>query len=458
MLDEIRYLLASSARDNSIRRNVQPRASIKKEELDRYLKLVGREILRERTPDLRELAQNLENIELPGKYSVADESLTPSQPQNHIPTIGPISNIKVSGASIVTELIERGYLKDSQKWLTRKGFSSIGRKILMDIMDRLTSGEYGLHETLVEGVGSVVLDSTKKFDYGNDFRMMNVPKSMLNALQRNAKGNQQVQLPLQISIDDFEEYEMSHDVRISVVYCIDLSSTMRYSSMYGDLSRIEAAKKALWSLFIFNTRFFPSDSIYVVGFGALASQVSPYDIPYLRTFEPGGDFMHYTNYQSALRLSSKILTRDGSSNKRIVLITDGHPSACFIDNRKDYDDLISLRPYSHFYSPDIDNIQRVNYGQSLELDVHFGKPVYLCYRYRQVDEYIGKRTIIEAKKCRKNNIQIDTLMISEEDSLLTYVNQMEKAVRGKSYYINPGNIDKVLLTDYLKNRRATVRS
>ena len=44
-------------------------------------------------------------------------------------------------------------------------------------------------------------------------------------------------------------------------------------------------------------------------------------------------------------------------------------------------------------------------------------------------------------------------MISEEDSLLGYVNEMEKYVKGRSYYINPVDIDKVLLTDYLNNKR-----
>ena len=48
-------------------------------------------------------------------------------------------------------------------------------------------------------------------------------------------------------------------------------------------------------------------------------------------------------------------------------------------------------------------------------------------------------------------------MISEDDSLLDYVNQMEKMVKGKSYYINPSNIDKALLTDYVRNRRELLR-
>jgi len=91
----------------------------------------------------------------------------------------------------------------------------------------------------------------------------------------------------------------------------------------------------------------------------------------------------------------------------------------------------------------------------MEIDIASGELVYLCYRYRQVDQYIGEKTILEAKKCRSKNIAIDTIMISEEDSLLGYINEMERYVKGRSYYINPAEIDKVLLTDYLYNKKQT---
>jgi uncharacterized protein with von Willebrand factor type A (vWA) domain len=58
--------------------------------------------------------------------------------------------------------------------------------------------------------------------------------------------------------------------------------------------------------------------------------------------------------------------------------------------------------------------------------------VYLCYRYRQVDSYIAEQTIIEAEKCFKKGIFIDTLMISEEDSLLGFVHEMDRRVKGRS--------------------------
>ena len=64
--------------------------------------------------------------------------------------------------------------------------------------------------------------------------------------------------------------------------------------------------------------------------------------------------------------------------------------------------------------------------RTLSLDTKSGKSVYLCYRYRQVDQYIGEKTILEGEKCRNTGIEIDTIMISEEDSLLSYVNELEK--------------------------------
>jgi uncharacterized protein with von Willebrand factor type A (vWA) domain len=421
-----------------------------REMLDKLLKAIGREALKEKTPSLQELEQTLQ-----GLMSSLSKQQEGSQQQQGS---GSVSDSRGEsgddpGVALVRYLMQKGYLKDSPKWLSAKGFTAIGGKILSDVMKALNAGEYGTHESQNLGSGSLVLDTTKKYEPGNDIRLLNVPKSLLNTIQRTLKDGDNLKLPLQIDVDDFEEYETTQDVRVAVVYCIDLSSTMRYSSMYGDMSRIEAAKRALWSLYLLNHKFFPSDSVYIVGFGALASKVAPQDIPYLKTFEPGSDFLHYTNYQAAFRLASKILQKDGAMNKRIVLVTDGHPSACFIDDKSQQDKILSERPYSHFYTPDRQTLDVVKHDHSMNLDIASGELVYLCYRYRQVDQYIGERTIVAAKKVRSQKIEIDTIMISEEDSLLGYVNEMEKYVKGRSYYINPVDIDKVLLTDYLNNKK-----
>ena len=428
---------------------------IPNEMLEKLLQAIGRESLRERTPNLQQLEQILKDVisNEPEYSGSAKQGVKKGQTME----IDDEAREDLE-MPIVTQLIQRGYLKDSQKWLSSKGFISIGGKILNDIMKALKTGDFGLHETLSHGSGSLLIDTTRKYEIGDDIRLLNVPRSLLNTVQRMAKKPDQIKIPLDIEVEDLEEYETMQDIRIALVYCIDLSSTMRYSSMFGDMTRIEAAKRALWSLFLLNRKYFPSDSIYIVGFGALASKVAPQDIPYLQTFEAGSDFLHYTNYQAAFRLAKKILQKDGALNRRIVLITDGHPSACFIEDKKEQDKILSQRPYSHFYVPDKETIETMKDNKDLSLDTSSGNLVYLCYRYRQVDQYIGERTIAEAKKCRSLGIEIDTIMISEEDSLLGYVNEMEKYVKGRSYYINPAVIDKVLINDYLSNKKLTIHT
>ena len=450
------YFSAEENQDqNHIKSKDHESQNIPNEMLEKLLQAIGRESLRERTPNLQQLEQILKDI-ISNEPEYSDNVKEEAKKGQTIRTND--EDREDLGMPIVTQLIQRGYLKDSQKWLTSKGFISIGGKILNDIMKALKTGEFGLHETPSHGSGSLLIDTTRKYEIGNDIRLLNVPRSLLNTVQRMAKKPDQIKIPLDLEIDDLEEYETMQDIRIALVYCIDLSSTMRYSSMFGDMTRIEAAKRALWSLFLLNRKYFPSDSIYIVGFGALASKVAPQDIPYLQTFEPGSDFLHYTNYQAAFRLAKKILQKDGALNRRIVLITDGHPSACFIEDKKEQNKILSQRPYSHFYVPDKETIESVKDNKDLSLDTSSGQLVYLCYRYRQVDQYIGERTIAEAKKCRSLGIEIDTIMISEEDSLLDYVNEMEKYVKGRSYYINPAVIDKVLLNDYLSNKKLTIHA
>lgn len=426
----------------------QQQKELSRDALNKLLLALGREAVREKTPQLQELEKTLQEILT--KEGINVNELTEDD------TTGKQDDIKGEGTAVVKYLMQKGYLKEGKKWLSKQGFMNIGSRILTDVMKALKSGDLGLHETVKLGSGTTVLDTSKKYEPGGDIRLLNVPKSLLNTIERIVKNSSEIKFPLDIDIDDFEEYETMQEVRVAIVYCIDLSSTMRYSSMMGEASRIEAAKRALWSLYVLNRKFFPTDTIYVVGFGALASKVLPQDIPYLKTFEPGHDFLHYTNYQAAFRLASKILQRDGALNKRIVLITDGHPSACFVDNDYEKDKILSARPYSHFYKPDDDTLDTVKSNQDMSLDMSSGELVYLCYRYRQVDPYIGMKTINEAKKCRSAGMEIDTLMVSEEDALLSYVNDMEKHVKGRSYYINPAHIDKLLITDYLSNKRQTV--
>ena len=416
--------------------------------LQKILQTLAKQVLKEKTPNLQELESILQ---------AAMQQSTEQQNQETKPE-GTMIDVLGSGEPFTKYLQKKGYLKDEKKWLTSKGFFEIGGKLLHDIMKAINEGGLGFHETKSVGMGTVVQDTTRKFELGDDIKFLNVPQTLLNSIQRIAKEEAELKFPIRMELDDLEEFETIEEVKVAVVYCIDLSSTMKYSVGAEEGSRIEAAKKALWGLYVLNKKFFPNDSVYVIGFGSFASAVDPRDIPYLRTYDANDSFLHYTNYQAALRLALKILKRDGALNKRIVLITDGQPSACFIDNEIQKIDILADKPYSHFYRPDESTLLKLKDEKEIKLDTAGGEMVYLCYRYRQVDSFIEARTLSEAKKCKQEGIEVDTIMVSEEDELLTYVEGLERKIKGRAYYINPANIDRILINDFISNKKKILNS
>ncbi|MGI0004280.1 MAG: VWA domain-containing protein [Candidatus Nitrosotenuis sp.] len=412
-----------------------------KKTLDKLLQSLASQSMREKTPTFEELEGILQGNIQDQSQDSSSESESSENPQSD------------DTKSITKYLLERGYLRDEKNWLTKKGFLAIGTRILGDLMNELKTGEFGLHETKSIGGGTTILDTTKKFELGGELKLLNVPATILNLVSRLTKEKTDLKFPLDIDIDDFEEFETVEDVRASVVYCIDLSSTMKSSLTNSGMSRIEAAKRALWSLYVLNNKFFPNDSISIVGFASMASTVNPYDIPFLKTYDANDEFLHYTNYQAAFRLAKKILQKNPSKNKRIVMITDGQPSACFVDTEPQKSSILAEKPYSNFYVPDPALVSKIKQERNIRIDQSGASLVYLCYRYKKVDPKVDEQTLNEAKKCLRENIQIDSIVVSEETELLTYVQEMEKALHGRTYLINQNNMDKVLVVDYLYNTK-----
>jgi uncharacterized protein with von Willebrand factor type A (vWA) domain len=419
---------------------------IPEDKLQKILSTLAKYAMKETTPELQELE------------SLLQSSLNKNPNKEYETKNTSEDYVEEFGTNLTKLLKEKGYLRDEKKWLTKKGFFEIGEKILRDIMKDLNSSDIGLHETTLIGSGNILNDSTKKFEYGDDIKFLSVPQTILNTIKRILRTNKKIDFPLEMDLDDLEEFESLEDVRTSIVYCIDLSSTMKYILGNNGKSRIEAAKNALWGLYVLHKKFFPNDSISIVGFGSMASIVNPLDIPFLKTFDANDNFLHYTNYQAAFRLAKKILQKNSTQNKRIIMITDGQPSACFIDNTNQKNDIISEKPYSNFYIPDKNVLSKVKEEKDMKLDIYDESMVYLCYRYKKVDPKIDERTIIEAKKCKREGIDIDTIVISEEEELLKYVLDMEKELKGKTYHINQENMEQVLVHDYLTNIRKVLSS
>ncbi len=325
---------------------------------------------------------------------------------------------------IIKRLKDQGYIRDKKKWLAHHGFELVGDAILREIMRNVEPKDAGDHRINAKGAGESVLESTRKFEPGEDIMHISAQDTLLNAARRGR--------PLGILPDDIEEYETEADAMAAIVYCIDLSSTMKTKT--NGISRIRAAKKALWGLYMANTKYFPRDSVHVIGFASMAARINPRDIPYLRTFD-ANDFLHYTNYQAALRLAHGILAAEPVQNKRIVLITDGQPSACYVENQYQRDGIRTTKPYANFYTPEKDTIHDVMQEKSMRLDTAPDRQVYLCYRYKKVDEQVHQRTLTEGKRCQRDGMGIEIVVISDEDELMEYADNLAHQLGGTYFHV-----------------------
>lgn len=374
-------------------------------------------------------------------------------------------------------------------WLTRRGFAAVADRILRDILREMGPHGFGPHETAHRGAGSPALpDLTRRPEPGEpvDAARVDAVRTVLNAAARAAAEGRYARgraaasgsparpadpFPLDIAPGDIEEAEPAREAGAAVVYCIDLSSTMKYR-LGGPAgpSRIEAAKRALWALCALAGKRFPADSVSIVGFASLAARVSPEDIPRLRTFEAGDENLHYTNYQAALRLASLVLDREaGGRNRRIVLITDGQPSACLVESGVQRDMVLSAKPYANLYVPGREAVARIARERGMDVagigagGARLPRPgldasasaglVYLCYRHKRVDPFIDERTVHEAGRCARRGARIDTIVISDEDELVEYARSLERRLGGIAYHVSGPGMERVVVRDYLAGAR-----
>ena len=118
--------------------------------------------------------------------------------------------------------------------------------------------------------------------------------------------------------------------------------------------------------------------------------------------------------------------------KQIVMVTDGKPTACFIDEN-------SLPAGRRATSHDTKSSRRI-YKNSMG-----------------GDPFVMAETFKEVQACRKTGIMINTFMLASDYYLVDFVKQMTAMTNGKAYFANPGNLSQFVLIDFLKRRRTRVR-
>jgi uncharacterized protein with von Willebrand factor type A (vWA) domain len=302
----------------------------------------------------------------------------------------------------LADRLERaGYLeRDGDRLeLTPRGHRRIGQKVLDELFARLHRDAFGAHRLAQAGHGGERDETSKPYEFGDPFHL-DLRGTLGSALRReeNAPGRRPAGTAVRLRPDDFEVYRTEHTTSASTVLLIDMSRSMLLRNCYL------AAKKVAIALDTLIRTEYPRDNLSIVGFAYYARELRPEQLAELswHTYEYG------TNLQHGLLLARRILARQRSANKEIVVITDGEPTAHFEDGQVEFS-----------YPPTRRTI---------------------------------RETLREVVRCTKDGITINTFMLERSPALTDFVGYVTELNKGRAFYAEPEHLGEYVLVDFVNRR------
>jgi uncharacterized protein with von Willebrand factor type A (vWA) domain len=347
---------------------------------------------------LMEQLQKMDRLEEQFQDSRYDDSLDEIDEKLVKELLGDTTAEELKRMREITKMLEEaGYIrkKRGQYELTPRGMRKIGEKALNTVFASLKKDRMGSHNIRQRGTGGERTDETKRYEFGDDFDL-HLQKTLTNALLRRP------QVPIKMEVQDFEVFRQEQLTRSATVIMLDMSLSMR---MGGNFEAAKIVSIALNSLI---TGKFPKDSLYILGFSSVARRMTPEELTYISW----DDFTPYTNMQHAFMLARKLLEKDRSANKQIIMISDGQPT-------------------SH-----IENGQIV---------------FHLPTTQRCIDV-----TLREVNNCTRAGIVINTFMLPSQDMFNLFVDRMARLNHGRVFFTEPGDLGKYIIVDYLNNKKTKI--
>jgi uncharacterized protein with von Willebrand factor type A (vWA) domain len=307
--------------------------------------------------------------------------------------------------ALAQRLEEAGYLTrdGEQLQLSPRGNRRIGQKVLDDLFARLERDAFGGHRLDRAGRGGERDETTKPYEFGDPFHL-DLRGTLFNALGReeNAPGVRGSGRPVRLRPTDFDVHRTEMLTRTSTVLLVDMSRSMLLRGCFL------AAKKVAVALDTLIRTQYPRDHLSVIGFAYYAREIPPGALAGLTWH----GYEYGTNLQHGLSLARRTLDRHPATNKEIVVITDGEPTA-------------------HFEG-----------GQ-----VEFNYPP----TRRTISE-----TLREVQRCTRDGITINTFMLERSRALAEFVARMTQLNRGRAFYATPEHLGEYVLVDFVKRRTKRV--
>jgi len=308
---------------------------------------------------------------------------------------------------LLAMLVEAGYLrpKGGRLVLSPKGARKLGRMALREIHANLRFDSGGRHDTTQRGPMAVRGEGSRRYRFGDPLHL-DVTTTVANALRRGG-GRRASPLPVRLEPDDLAVYETTYSTRAATVLLLDMSWSMSWEG------RFAAAKKVALAMDVLMRSSYPRDYFGMVGFYTRAVELRFEDLPEA-TWNMGDPF---TNLQGGLRMATDLLDRQPGTNKSMIVITDGQPTAYHAGGR-----LFCEWPMSVG-------------GLSTRATVE---------------------TLKEVERVTRKGIVINTFMLDDSPPLRAFVERMTAINKGRAFYTTPDQLGRFVLVDYVARRRRVI--
>ncbi|HYJ91768.1 MAG TPA: VWA domain-containing protein [Pyrinomonadaceae bacterium] len=302
--------------------------------------------------------------------------------------------------------------------ITEKGLDFLGYKTLQKLLGSLGKSSIGRHQTHYLDTGVEAALASKKYEFGDTINL-DVNATLLSAIAREG-----IHVPLNLEYSDLHVHQQDYSSSCATVVMLDCSHSM---ILYGEDRFTPAKKVALALAHLIRTQY-PGDSLKIVLFHDSAEELP---LARLASTQVGP---YHTNTAEGLKLARRILTAQRKDMRQIVMVTDGKPTAAFMEP--------SNAAYFGYrkYSSNVPGEKRLLYKNSMGND-----------------PFVMAETFKEVQACRKSGVMINTFMLASDYYLVDFVKRMTAMTRGKAYFANPNNLTQFVLMDFLKRRTSRVK-
>ena len=321
--------------------------------------------------------------------------------------------------------------------VTEKGLDFLGYKTLRNLLGSLGKSSVGRHDTLHLATGVEAEAASKPYEFGDTINL-DVNTTLLSAIRREG-----LNVPLNLEYKDLHVHQCDYQSSCATVVMLDCSHSM---ILYGE-DRFTPAKKVALALSHLIRTQYPGDSLKIVLFHDTAEELP---LAKLVTTQVGP---YHTNTAEGLRLARRILQAQRKDMKQIVMVTDGKPTACFIEGAS-VGAPASVRAVRRHPAGE-ENAGRDAREPQARMPA---LPARRLYKNSMGgDPWVMEATFREVQACRKAGIMINTFMLASDYYLVEFVKQMTAMTNGKAYFANPANLSQFVLIDFLRRKKTRVK-